>query len=228
MAIWDTREQSIKFLNEWHPSKVAVMEQAVALCDDIVDAFETATEEALYARVCAITLLKGKSYALSSYSVILDGHGHEAGALLRPMIEYAELLTYLRQFPQKAELAIEDKLPSAGNRAKALGTSIYENLRKYLNEHASHSAFSEHAIKHLVDFQAQRLRKNREFAPKVLLTNLDTLVQQVLVMLQEAIRSLERTNALNVVALADRLERLKSRTFDVFGWGDRFPAEKSG
>lgn len=226
MNLWGTREQSLQFLQQWHPSKVAVLEQAFFLCDDIVGAFETAPEESHYPRVCAVALLKAKSYALSAYSVILDGHGHEAGALLRPMIEYAELVTYLRHFPQKAELALENKLPSAGNRAKALGTSIYENLRKYLNEHAAHSTFSDHSIKHLFDFEAFTLRKNRSFAATVLLTNLDTLIQQVLVMLQQAILALEPTEARDLIPLAQRFERLKSRAFNVYGWGDRFPATK--
>lgn len=224
MGLWDTREKSLQYLQQWHPSRVAVLEQAMLLCDDIVEAFETAPEESYYPRVCAIALLKAKSYTLSAYSVILDGHGHEAGALLRPMIEYAELVTYLRHFPQKADLALENKLPSAGSRAKALGTSIYEDLRKYLNEHAAHSTFSNHSIQHLFDFETLKLRKDRNFAATVLLTNLDALIQQVLVMLQEAVLALEVTEAKDLIPIAHRFERLKSRTFDVYGWGDRFPA----
>lgn len=67
-----------------------------------------------YARVCGLTLLKAKHLALGAYSLILDGLGQEAGALLRPFIEYTELLTYFRKFPSKVDAAIKGKLPSAG------------------------------------------------------------------------------------------------------------------
>jgi hypothetical protein len=224
MSVWATREQSIKFLTEWHSSRIGVIDQAVTLIDDLVDAYETAPEQTAYPRVCAVALLKAKSYALSSYSVILDGHGHEAGALLRPMIEYSELITYLRHFPDRAEMALEDKLPSAGNRAKAIG-SVYEKLRKYLNEHASHLTFSDNSVMHLFDMEALRLRKKPHLSQHVLLTNVTILVVQILMLIQEAIISLEKTGSDKLISLAERHERLKSRAFDVFKLDEHSPVQ---
>jgi hypothetical protein len=52
-----------------------------------------------------VTLVKAKNLALGSYSLVLDGLGQEAGALMRPMIEYAELLAYFRLHPEMVKLS---------------------------------------------------------------------------------------------------------------------------
>jgi hypothetical protein len=216
MLLWQTREDSLAFLKERHPSRLDVIERTFALFDDIVDAYEAAPEHGPYARLCAVALLKAKNYAVGAFGMILDGHGQEAGALLRPMIEYAELITYLRLFPEKVELALQDRLPKAGERARAID-SVYQELRKYLNENASHSTFKHTAIRHVFDFQELRLRKRQSLAPHVLLTNLTTLVVQLLVLLTEAMYSLEKTHCVEFIALAERFDRLKARMLDVYG-----------
>jgi hypothetical protein len=215
MSLWQTREESLKHLKARYPSRLDVIDQTFALIDDLVDAYESAPEEGFYARLCAVAVLKAKNYAVGSFSMILDGHGQEAGALLRPMIEYAEIITYFRLFPEKVDLALDDKLPKVGERAKAID-SVYHDLRKYLNENASHSAFSEAAIKNVFDFQELTFRKRQQLAPYALLTNLTTLIVQILVLLTEAVLSLERTQSERFMELAERFERLKARMFDVY------------
>ena len=112
-----------------------------------MEEYELHSTNSTYARICGLTLLKGKNLALGSLSLILDGLGQESGSLLRPMIEYAELLTYLYKSPKEAERAAENDLPKAGKRAKAIG-SIYQNLREHLNEllHIAHTATSRFLI----------------------------------------------------------------------------------
>jgi hypothetical protein len=66
---------------------------------------------------------------LGVYSLMLDGLGQEAGALLRPLIETLELLVYLRLEPARIDQAIEEKLPSAGQIAKKIeGEFLYRTL----------------------------------------------------------------------------------------------------
>lgn len=173
MSLWETREQSIAFLKKCHPSRIDVLEKTFALIDELAEAYETSPDMTPYGRVCAVALLKAKNFAVGSYGMILDGHGQEAGALLRPMIEYVEIITYLRLFPEQVANAVEDKLPKAGIRANAID-SIYKRLREYLNQHASHSTFSEYSIRHVVDLEKLRLRKQQQLATHVLLTNLTT------------------------------------------------------
>lgn len=148
--LWMTRSESIAYMHRSHPSRLDVMNRSFDLLDQIVDAFEAVSQESAYARVCGLTLLKAKNLAFGSYSLILDGLGQETGALMRPMIEYSELLTYFRMFPESVEKAKTNTLPTAGKRAKAIG-SIYKEFRQYLNEHASHSSFSQHALSHLLE-----------------------------------------------------------------------------
>ena len=113
--------------------------------------------------------MKAKNLAQGSLSLVLDGLGQEAGALLRPMIEYTELLTYLRTFPEKADKVAENTLPSAGQRAKAIG-GIYKEFREHLNEHAAHSSCSHFALSHLLTPEFS-FRKLQEFVPHVLDAN---------------------------------------------------------
>jgi hypothetical protein len=117
---WQTRSTSWSYLNSQYPSRVAVVISIYDLIDHCVDEYETLAQINTYARVCGLALLKGKNLSQGAFSLILDGLGQEAGALLRPMIEYSELLTYLHKFPNEAEKAAENNLPKAGLRAKAV------------------------------------------------------------------------------------------------------------
>ena len=117
MDPWQTRSLSWAHLQEKFPSRVSVILRTIELLDRCVDEYELHASSDTYARICGLTLLKAKNLALAALSVVLDGLGQEAGALLRPMVEYIELLTYLRQFPQEAARAAENDLPKAGVRA---------------------------------------------------------------------------------------------------------------
>ena len=167
--LWQTRSQSWAYLSAQHPSRVAVVLRSFELIDRCVDEYEATSASNTYSRVCGLTLLKAKNLAQGSLSLVLDGLGQEAGALLRPMIEYTELLTYLRTFPEKADKVAENTLPSAGQRAKAIG-GIYKEFREHLNEHAAHSSCSHFALSHLLTPEFS-FRKLQEFVPHVLDAN---------------------------------------------------------
>jgi hypothetical protein len=214
MDLWQTRQISWEYLNTWHSSRVSVILRTFELIDSCVDEYESRADSDTYARISGLTLLKAKNLAIASLSLILDGLGQESGALLRPMVEYVELLTYLRQFPNEAERAAQNDLPKAGQRAKAI-SGVYQGLRDYLNEHASHSSYSNYSLSHLLTREL-KFRKLQEFVPHVLEKNLRDFTVHLQLMLQEAVLALQPLNSSRLVDLALAADRLKLRMLDVF------------
>lgn len=215
MELWATREASWAYLNEERQSRLAVLLALFELLDRCINEYESRAASDTYARVCGLTLLKAKNLAMGSFSLLLDGLGQEAGALLRPMVEYTELLTYFRLFPEKVEKAAENELPKAGERAKAI-KGIYHGLRQHLNEHASHSSYSQYSLSHLLNSHFS-FRKMQQFVPNVLDKNVTDLAVQIWLMLYEAALTLERilpTEAM--VALATEADKLKERLTNAF------------
>jgi hypothetical protein len=201
-------------LDDQHPSRLSVVYKTFDLFDLCVDVFEERGPDDAYARACGITLLKARNLAHGSFSMTLDGLGQEAGALVRPMVECAELLTYLRLNPEDAPKALENRLPKAGDRARAIN-SIYKTFREHLNQNASHTSFSAHAIDHLVSSKA--FNRSRDMTPHVLDKNLRDLVVQLHLLLHEAALATEHLGSDAFLPVAIRWERLKNRMFDVYG-----------
>jgi hypothetical protein len=213
--LWATRTQALAYLQLTHPSRLAVVNQTFELIDQCVDAFEVASNESTYARVCGLTLLKAKHLAVGSYSLILDGLGQETGALMRPMIEYAELLTYFRMFPESVEKAAENDLPKAGERAKAIG-GIYKKFREHLNIHASHSSFSHYSLLHLLEPSTYKFKKLQKMVPHVLDQNVRDLTVQLLLMLHEAALTLQPVGSPQFLGIAESIDHLKPHMLHAF------------
>lgn len=214
---WSARQASWAYLSERHPSRVAVVLQLFEFLDKCVDEYEGKADSDPYARICGLTLLKAKNIAYGSLSLLLDALGQEAGALLRPFIEYTELLTYFRQFPEEVEKAAENDLPKAGKRAKAIG-GLHQEFRDHLNEHASHSSYSHYSLSHLLTPDLT-FRKSQKFVPHVLNRNLADWAVQVWFLLHEAILGLQHLNFNRLVELATAADRLKGRMIHVFELG---------
>lgn len=184
------------------------------LIDACLDHYESAASANVYARICGLTFLKGKNLAQGALSLILDALGQEAGALLRPLIEYIELLAYLRKYPKQANKAAENDLPSAGKRAKAI-EGIYQELREHLNENASHSAYSNYSLSHLLTPELS-FRRLQEFHPQVLDKNFTDFAIQLQFLLQEGVLALEHIPDVPLIALATEADALRKRILVVF------------
>jgi hypothetical protein len=209
------REASLNFLRTERPSRLATFHDLFALIDRCIGVFEKHGGRATYPRICGLTTLKAKNLALGSYSLILDGLGQEAGALLRPLIEYIELLTYFRKFPEKTTLAPGGDLPRAGERAKAIG-GMFKGLREHLNEHASHSSYSHHSLAHLVEPNLKRFRRLQRMHPKVLDKNFTDLAVQAYFLLREAVFALERVNRSAFKSLGTATDKVHQRIIEDF------------
>lgn len=215
MELWSTRTEAVAYLEASNANRVAILSRSFELIDLCIDAYESLADGDVYARICGLTLLKAKHLAVGAYSLILDGLAQEAGALIRPFIEYSELLTYFRQFPEMAERAAENDLPKAGERARAIG-GIYKEFRDHLNSHASHSSYSHYSLAHLLEPKTHRFKKFQRAVPQVLDKNLKDLVVQIYLLAHEGVLSLERLNVPNFEDLATRTDQLKKDMVHVF------------
>lgn len=208
MTLWAARISSLQYLQDEKPEQLHVLMRSFSLIDVIIDEYEAHANNETYAKVCALALLKVKNLSIGTYSLVLDGLGQEAGALLRPFVEYVELLTYFRAFPEKAALALTDELPNAGKRAKAIN-GMYRGLRDYLNSHASHSSFSSHSLGHLVEVESARLRKLQQFVPTVLERNIRDFAIQMFFAIREAVLGLTNLDVANLEILAAEADEIK-------------------
>jgi len=189
MGLWKTRHKSMEWLAKDFKPQASAIVDAFSILDDCIDIFDSNSNND-YCRVCGLTLAKARNYALGAYGLILDGLGQEAGALIRPFIEYYELLVYFRKNPARVQQAIEDKLPSAGNIAKKI-EGDFQGFREYLNNNASHSSYSHYSLNHLLDRSEMKIRKEQPFLEKVLFRNMADFFVQLILLAIEAINCLQ-------------------------------------
>jgi len=126
-----------------------VIEEAFSLIDRCTTELGRQFYTSTIARAASLATAKGTVLAQGCYSLTLDGLGQESGALLRPLIEVAEFLTYLHTDDRAEHEFREDKLPSAGKIAGRINGQL-QFLRDYLNQDASHLNFSFHSLRHIV------------------------------------------------------------------------------
>ena len=187
MDLWSTRKSSLKLLSSELKEQQDCIEHAFGLIDKGIDFFNNHASSDHYSRICGFTLAKAKNYAHGAYGMILDNVAQEAGALMRPFLEYYELLIYFSEDTNRVTEAIEDQLPSAGKRAQLIN-SDFKGFREYLNQNASHSSYSHHSLRHLIDTESMSVKKSQSYAPEVLFRNLgDLFVQLVLLGFQVAV-----------------------------------------
>jgi hypothetical protein len=216
IALWRTRSDTLTHLRRERPEQIEVGEQLFALIDRCNNAYEASASSNTNARVCGLTLLKAKFLSIGAYSLILDGLAQEAGALMRPFVEYTELLTYFRRFPAKVDDALSDNLPSAGQRAKAIEGS-YKQFREHLNEHASHSSYSHYSLSHLLEAGTLRFKKLQRMHPQVLERNIRDFAIQLYLLLHEAALGLQPIALSELHLVAGECDEVKQRVLSTFG-----------
>jgi hypothetical protein len=215
-ALWHARSEAFAYLELERPRQLVVFQKLFALIDRCIDSYEVRETTNLYATVCAVTLLKAKNLGVAAYSLVLDGLGQEAGALIRPFIEYTELLTYFRRFPDQVTAATTGELPNAGKRAKAINGD-YKGFRDHLNAHASHSSYSTFALAHLRDPATSSLKKLQPMVPQVLERNLRDLAIQIWLLLCEGAASLDKLECHELSGIASDSDALKEELMNTFG-----------
>ena len=216
MNLWQTREQSLKWLSNELVGQKALVDQGFALLDECVSLLNQYRQipdgelNDRFARVVNLTLAKTRNLLLGSYSMMLDALAQEAGALLRLILEAYELLVYFRLDPARVGQAVDGYLPTSGEIAKMI-EGEFQDLRGYLNKHASHINLSYESVKHLLDYQTFEIKALQNHSIEIFHNNLTTLNAIQVLVVAEGIR------CLNVVgytpnSLLDEFEdwRLKS------------------
>ena len=178
MDLWSTRSASLELLHSELTEQRRAIERAFKLIDRGIDFFNEHTANDQYCRICALSLAKARNYAHGAYGMILDNLAQEAGALMRPFLEYYELLIYFAKDPSRVSEVAKDRLPKAGKRAELIG-SDFKGFREYLNQNASHSSYSYHSMRHQIDFDSMSIRKTQDFSPETLFRNLGDLFAQL-------------------------------------------------
>lgn len=217
MGLWKTRHHSMEMLAKDFKEQAKAIEEAFEAIDECINLFDQKSHEDNFYLLCGLVLAKARNLGLGVYGLMLDGLGQEAGALMRPFIEYHELLTYFRLDPKRIEEAIESKLPPAGKRAKLID-GYFKEFRDHLNEHASHSSFSDHSLNHLIDKTDMVIRKEQPILPKVLFKNIGDFFVQMILLAIEAVQCLNQENH---VELAKKVEKLRTEGLIIFKLNER-------
>jgi hypothetical protein len=220
MDLWKTRRDSEKWLRGELLPLAEHLELGFGLIDDSIRLFNEVSEqektnfEGQYARICGVASTKGRNFLFACYSVTLDALAQESGAMLRPLIEVVEQLTYFRCDPSRIQHVMDDTLPRAGKIGKDIDGS-FQRLRNHLNEEASHFGFGIHSVIHLVDYDTFKFRTVQSHSMERLKHNLSLLSLFQTFLLFESVSCLSRTQ-IDFNSLANRSENWKKKCDDIF------------
>jgi hypothetical protein len=211
-SLWNTRKRATNIIKNKLKAEDATIDQAFSLLDEMLYIFRI--QNKVYYRVTGLTLLKGRNLAMGMYSLALDGLAQEAGALLRPLVECLELLTYFYNEPQRIDEALEGRLPDAGKVGKRIHGK-FQPLRDYLNKHASHYSFTPESMSHLIDFKTGDWRVNQLYNKTVLRKNMSTLFAILVQLLYQSANILAEKDLLPN-SIEERLNTFKQNGSTVF------------
>lgn len=219
MDIWGVRAQSLRLLETEFKRESGLILEAFGILDACLERYSMRLAESEPHRIVGLVVSKGRNLAQACYSLVLDGLGQEAGAVLRPLSEAFELLVYFKQDPTRVGEATSGRLPRAGEIAKRIDGRLL-SLRRYLNESASHLELAAGATNHLIDFKAGTLRAGPALGAKVLWRNL-RMVHGFLVLLAiEAVNCLQIMNPGSAEDLADAIEAHRGVSLQVFRYDE--------
>jgi hypothetical protein len=130
--LWSVRDQAEDLLRTELREEEALLAELFALADAVIHGLHNQRQSAA-PRIASLALLKARRVALGIYAMTLACLAQEAGALVRPLQEWWEFLTYLRQDPTRAQKVLDGKLPRPGEIGKAI-SSRFKPLRDSLSE----------------------------------------------------------------------------------------------
>ena len=143
--LWQTLDTSRAALGGPLAAEAAILADTFAALDDGIGELSAIASE--LASVTSVLGVKGRNLALACYTLILSGLAQESGALLRPLVETIEQITYVRLDEQRLDEVRNGTLPTAGLIAQAID-SPHHKLRTYLNKNASHIGEGEYTFRH--------------------------------------------------------------------------------
>lgn len=214
MKEFATRSQNLALLHASHGSMPGLVTECFELVDELIDACNSRIDDEYY-RTCGVAIVKGKNYALSCYSLMLDGHAQEAGAMARPWWEYMEVLAYFQEDTRRTKQVKSHSLPPAGRLSRKVNANL-QGFRKYLNEHAAHRSFSSQATRHIVNGDGT-FRKYQKASETVIVRNLRDLFVMLWLFGNEALSAVAAPDSTPFLPLAERMEELRQKGIVEFG-----------
>ena len=135
------RSEALHAMENELRTEAQLLTAAVGLVEACIECLARFSSENTLGNFFLIILVKSKHFSRGCLTLALEGLAQEAGALLRLWVEAIELIRYLAEDTSRVQEIIEERLPSPGERAKRI-SGDFQNLRKHLNENASHFAFT--------------------------------------------------------------------------------------
>lgn len=166
------RNNNLAILEREYPTYFKAINELYEISYEICNSFNFEND---FLRIIGLSFTKGIILIKSIFSLIIDGHAQEAGALLRQLIEIIELSRYFRLDEERIKEAIDNTLPKPGEIAKRINGK-YKDLREYLNQYSSHFSFSFESCKHLIDLKNLCFKPTQIIGEKVLETNIKTFL----------------------------------------------------
>lgn len=165
------RKSNLECLKKQYKDVYCLLEETLGIMYFLCD---HANDNDAYNRVIGLLLTKGILIWKSMYSITIDGHAQESGALLRYLVELFELIKYLREDETRISEVLNDKLPTAGRRAQKINGE-FKFLRDYLNKNGSHLNITYDSFRHIYDSKEYMLKPTQIVSPQVLCTNAQML-----------------------------------------------------
>lgn len=91
--IEEIRSRNLNTLNMEYPDLMKELNRLINISHQLCELYDSSND---ISRITGIIFAKGVLNSKAVYSTILDGHGQEAGAILRNIIETIEILKYIR------------------------------------------------------------------------------------------------------------------------------------
>lgn len=215
MNLWETRNLAFGSLQRELRAEADLLDEGFQLLEDTAQKLFAVDPQTPFVRITALTAVKARNLLHCSYSLALDGHAQESGAIGRVFVEAVELLAYLNADPTRVSEVIDNRLPSAGERAKKIEGRL-KQLREHWNIHASHFQATYESVSHILDLSAGKLVARQQFKASVLRTNLKHLFVFLLWACLESLRSLAESTSDPQETLALTLEHLRQEGFKSF------------
>ena len=214
--IWQAREMAISLLAQELRSERDLFGDGFAALDTLIERYNGRLNSVQHLEICGLILVKGRNLCHCCLSLVLDGHGQEAGAILRPLIECFELLEYFHQDPTRINEALtKQTLPKAGDVARAIDGTFHA-LRRYLNSNTSHLSLEIESVRHLIDSSNGKL-KSAQFVDAISLRrNLEMVIAFQYFIGCAATNCLQVVDSQNVDDLGDVFDNLRKRSTELF------------
>ena len=216
MNLWITRDSALQALRTGMVRESEILDKAFQQLEYFAQRLGSIRPETPFNRISALAAAKARNLAQACYSLVLDGLGQESGAIVRVWTEATDLLVYIRLDPSRAAQVLEGRFPSAGERAKVIGSST-QKVRTALSKTASHlGGFETDSWLHMVNERTGQVRTRQEFRQDIMRQNLGTTFALLVWTIREAALCLQTARGFVEAGVVQQMRQLSSEGIALF------------